>query len=189
MTTIVRETRETRVRVEAGPGVGLVTVDTGVPFLDHMLATLARTSQLDLIVTARGDLRHHTIEDVAIALGSAVLAMRSETARRYGECTLAMDDALVQVVIDLGGRPYYGGRIPSTLYDHWLRSFAFEAKATLHVRVLRGRDRHHIVEAAFKALGFALRAAMAESGVPSSTKGPVSLEVGRVDASGRGTEC
>jgi imidazoleglycerol-phosphate dehydratase len=177
MTTIVRETRETRVRIEAVLGTGEATVDTGIRFLDHMLTTLARTSGLDLTVTARGDLRHHTVEDVAIALGAAVLALRSDTAARYGERTLAMDDALVQSVIDLGGRPYYRGPLPSTLYDHWMRSFAFEARATLHLRVLRGKDRHHIVEAAFKALGLALRQALAEAGTPSSTKGTVSLEV------------
>ena len=176
MTTVVRETRETRVRVEAALGTGAATVDTGIRFLDHMIATLARTSGLDLTVTARGDLKHHTIEDVGIALGTAVLALRSDTAARYGERTLAMDDALVQAVVDLGGRPYYRGPLPSSLYDHWMRSFAFEAKATLHLRVLRGTDRHHIVEAGFKALGLALRQALAESGAPSSTKGPVSLE-------------
>ena len=178
MTTVVRETRETRVRVEVVPGRGEATVDTGVRFLDHMLTTLARTSSLDLAVSARGDLRHHVIEDVAIAVGTAVLALRTEHAARYGERTLAMDDALVQAVIDLGGRPYYRGRLPSAHYDHWMRSFAFEARATLHLRVLRGTDRHHVVEAAFKALGLALRQALADGGAPSSTKGAVSLEVG-----------
>lgn len=178
MTTVVRETRETRVRVEVVSGRGEATVDTGVRFLDHMLTTLARTSGLDLAVTARGDLRHHVIEDVAIAVGTAVLALRNERAARYGERTLAMDDALVQAVIDLGGRPYYRGRLPSALYDHWMRSFAFEARATLHLRVLRGSDRHHVIEAAFKALGLALRQALADGGAPSSTKGAVSLEVG-----------
>jgi len=177
MSTIVRETRETRVRVEAVPGTGEARVDTGIPFLDHMLTTLARTSRLDLTVTARGDLRHHLVEDVAIAVGASVLALRTESAARYGERTLAMDDALVQAVIDLGGRPYYRGPLPGSLYDHWMRSFAFEARATLHLRVLRGTDRHHIVEAAFKALGMALRQALEEGGAPSSTKGAVSLEV------------
>jgi len=177
MTTVVRETRETRVRIEAALGTGAATVDTGVRFLDHMIGTLARTSGLDLTVTARGDLKHHTIEDVGIALGTAVLQLRTDTAARYGERTLAMDDALVQAVVDLGGRPYYRGPLPSSLYDHWMRSFACEAKATLHLRVLRGTDRHHIVEAGFKALGLALRQALAESGAPSSTKGAVSLDV------------
>ena len=177
MTTVIRETRETQVHVEAVRGTGNATVDTGVRFLDHMLITLARTSGLDLTVTAGGDLKHHTIEDVAIAVGAAVLALRTDTAARYGERTLAMDDALVQAVVDLGGRPFYLGPLPSALYDHWMRSFAFESKTTLHLRVLRGSDRHHVVEAAFKSLGLALRQALAEGGSPSSTKGAVSLEV------------
>ena len=177
MTTVIRETRETKVRVDAVRGTGTATVDTGVRFLDHMLVTLARTSGLDLTITARGDLKHHTIEDVAIAVGAAVLALRSDTAARYGERTLAMDDALVQALLDLGGRPFYRGPLPSALYDHWMRSFAFEAKATLHLRVLRGSDRHHVIEAAFKSLGLAMRQALAEVGSPSSTKGAVSLEV------------
>ena len=177
MTTVIRETRETRVRVEADFGTGAANVDTGIRFLDHMLVTLARTSGLDLSITASGDLKHHTIEDVGIAVGAAVLALRTDLASRYGERTLAMDDALVHVVVDLGGRPFYRGPLPSALYDHWMRSFAFEAKATLHLRVLRGSDRHHVVEAAFKALGLALRQAMAQTGTPSSTKGAVSLEV------------
>jgi imidazoleglycerol-phosphate dehydratase len=87
-----------------------------------------------------------------------------------------MDDALVHASIDAGGRPYYRGPIPSKLYDHWMRSFADNARATLHIRVLRGTDRHHVVEAAFKALGLALRDALAESGAVFSTKGAVSLE-------------
>ena len=179
MSTVTRETKETRVRVRVVRGTGAASIDTGVAFLDHMLTTLARTSGLDLDVEARGDLKHHVIEDVAIALGAAVAALGSGTITRYGERTLAMDDALVQVVIDLGGRPYYCGKLPSSLYRHWMRSFAFEAKATLHVRMLRGDDRHHIVEAAFKALGFALRQALDETGAPASTKGAVSLEVER----------
>jgi imidazoleglycerol-phosphate dehydratase len=91
-----------------------------------------------------------------------------------------MDDALVHCAVDVGGRAYYRGRLPSALYDHWMRSFADNAKVTLHLRVLRGRDRHHIVEAAFKALGLALRDALAESGGVFSTKGSVSWK-------GRGT--
>ena len=88
-----------------------------------------------------------------------------------------MDDALVQVVLDIGGRPYYRGPLPSRLYDHFLRSFADNAKATVHVRVLRGTDRHHIVEAAMKGLGFALREALVETGAVFSTKGSVTLEI------------
>jgi imidazoleglycerol-phosphate dehydratase len=88
-----------------------------------------------------------------------------------------MDDALVHCALDLGGRPFYEGPLPSRLYDHWMRSFADNARATVHVRVLRGRDRHHVVEAAFKALGLALQDALVESEATFSTKGSVQLAV------------
>lgn len=172
--TVERETRETRIRVTLGPGDGSVaTVDTGVPFLDHMLVTFARYSGLALTVHARGDLRHHTVEDVAIVVGAAVARALPATAARYGDRTIPMDDALVHAAVDLGGRPYYEGPLPSTMYDHWMRSFADNARATLHLRVLRGRDRHHVVEAAFKALGLAVRDAFVETGAVFSTKGSV----------------
>jgi imidazoleglycerol-phosphate dehydratase len=89
-----------------------------------------------------------------------------------------MDDALVHVALDAGGRPYYRGPVPSSLYDHFFRSFADNAALTLHIRVLRGIDRHHIVEAAFKALGLALRQALEPAGAVFSTKGAVLLEPG-----------
>ncbi len=173
MSTIERQTRETQIRVTLARGTGTATVDTGEPFLDHMLVTLARYAGLDLVVHARGDLRHHLIEDVAIALGAAVAAELPPTAARFGDRTLPMDEALVQAALDAGGRVFYRGPLPSSLYDHWMRSFAEHAKATLHLRVLRGTDRHHIVEAAFKALGFALRDAFEETGAVFSTKGAV----------------
>ncbi len=178
MSTIVRETRETRVEVELQRGGGAASVQTGFPFLDHMLTTFARTSSLDLTLTERGDLKHHVIEDVAIALGAAVAGLAGPSIARYGDRTLPMDDALVHVALDLGGRAYYRGPLPSTLYDHWMRSFADHAEATLHVRVLRGGDRHHVVEAAFKALGFAVRDALCEGGAGMSTKGAVRWEEG-----------
>jgi len=87
-----------------------------------------------------------------------------------------MDDALVQACIDVGGRPYYRGPLPSALYDHWMRSFSDNARATLHIRVIRGNDRHHVVEAAFKALGMALRTGLEERDSVFSTKGAVSFE-------------
>ncbi len=175
MTIIERSTRETTIRVEVRRGTGRATVETGQPFLDHMVTTLARYSGLDLMVQARGDLKHHLIEDVAITLGAALAKFAPPTITRYGDRTVPMDDALVHVSVDLGGRPYYRGPLPSSLYDHWMRSFADHARVTLHVRVLRGTDRHHIVEAAFKALGFALRDALVETaeGAVLSTKGPV----------------
>ena len=176
MTIVKRETRETRVRVEILPGPGEGTIDTGVPFLDHMLVTLARYSGLVLSVTARGDLRHHVIEDVAIALGAALRRHTPARVARYGDRTIPMDDGLVHISIDLGGRAYYRGPLPSTLYDHWMRSFADHARATLHLRVLRGRDRHHVIEAAFKALGLAVRDALVDSGSVCSTKGEVQWE-------------
>ena len=180
MTVVTRETKETQIRVELTRGTGAasnVAADTGVPFLDHMLVTFARYAGLDLAVRARGDLRHHTIEDVAIVVGAALAAHLPATAARYGDRTIPMDDALVHVSLDLGGRPYYRGPLPSALYDHWMRSFSDNAKATLHVRVLRGHDKHHVVEAAFKALGLAVRDALVERGAVFSTKGSVSLNV------------
>lgn len=176
MSVVVRETRETRVRVEIARGKGEAAASTGIAFLDHMLVTLGRYAGLDLHVEARGDLKHHVIEDVAIAVGTGVLRLLSNPVARYGSRVIPMDDALVHVAIDLGGRSYYRGPLPSSLYDHWMRSFGEQARATLHVRVLRGRDRHHVIEAAFKALGLALRDALAEEGAVFSTKGPVSLE-------------
>lgn len=173
MTTIVRDTRETSIRVTLAAAGGSAEIETGEPFLDHMLETLGRYAGLTLSVAARGDLRHHLIEDVGITVGAAVAAYCPPTCARYGARTIPMDDALVQVVLDLGGRPYYAGRLPSGLYDHWFRSFSDHAKATVHVRVLRGRDRHHVVEAAFKALGLALREALADGGSVFSTKGAV----------------
>ena len=173
MTVVVRETKETTIRVEITRGRGEVRAATGEPFLDHMLVTLGRYAGLDLAVEARGDLRHHLIEDVAIALGAALAGFLPPTCARYGDRVVPMDEALVHVAVDVGGRPYYAGRLPSSLYDHWFRSFADNARATLHVRILRGRDRHHIVEAAFKALGLALRQALVEGDAVFSTKGAV----------------
>ena len=178
MTVVSRDSKETQIRLSMRPGTGAATVDTGEPFLDHMLVTFARYAGVDLDVKATGDLRHHLIEDVAIVLGQATAAMAPAGCARYGERIIPMDDALVQVVLDIGGRPYYRGSLPSPLYDHFLRSFADNARATLHVRVIRGFDRHHVVEAAFKALGMALRDALAETGVVFSTKGSVRLEIG-----------
>ena len=106
-------------------------------------------------------------------MGTAFARLLPATAARYGERTVPMDDALVQCAIDTGGRFFYRGPLPSTIYDHWMRSFAEHARATLHLRVIRGRDRHHVVEAAFKALGLALRQALVETGAVFSTKGAV----------------
>ena len=175
MSTVERETRETTIRVTVTRGGGEVTVDTSVPFLDHMLLTWARYAGLGLSVHARGDLRHHIIEDVAIAVGAAFKGAVPETAARYGYRVIPMDEALVACAIDVGGRFYYEGPLPSTLYDHFMRSFAEHAGCTLHLGVIRGRDRHHIIEGAFKALGLAICDALIDSGGVFSTKGSVSL--------------
>jgi imidazoleglycerol-phosphate dehydratase len=173
---VERGTGETRIRVEATIGTGTADIDTSVPFLDHMMTALARYSGVNLAIRARGDLRHHIIEDVALSAGAAIAQLVPDTAARYGDRFVPMDDALVHAVLDVGGRPFYQGPIPSSLYDHWMRSFTDSAKFTLHVRVLRGRDRHHVVEAAFKALGFSLRQSLVDTGAVFSTKGIVSLE-------------
>jgi imidazoleglycerol-phosphate dehydratase len=178
MSTVTRETRETRVRVALalGGADAPATVATGDAFLDHMLVTLARYAGWSLAVEARGDLRHHLVEDVAITVGEALRREVPATCARFSERTVPMDDALVQAALDAGGRAWYAGRLPSALYQHWFRSFADAARLTLHLRVVRGRDRHHVVEAAFKATGLALRQALADGGAVFSTKGRVSLE-------------
>ncbi len=177
MTKIERRTSETVVNIEASVGTGTSRISTGVPFLDHMMTVLSRYSGVDIDLNATGDLKHHTIEDVAIAAGDAFARLVPVACARYGTSTVPMDEALVQVTVDIGGRPFYQGALPSSLYDHWMRSFADNARMTLHIRVLRGRDRHHIVEAAFKALGFALRQALVEADAVFSTKGSVNLDV------------
>jgi imidazoleglycerol-phosphate dehydratase len=175
--TVVRETKETKVLVELARGSGKAEVDTGLPFFNHMLGTLARYAGLDLRLHARGDLRHHLIEDVAITLGTAVQRIIPATAARYADRFVPMDEALVHAAIDVGGRSYFVGKLPGRLYTHFFRSFCDHAKVTLHVRIIHGEDRHHITEAAFKALGFCLREAMVDSGAVFSTKGAVALEV------------
>ena len=177
MSTVVRDTKETQISVTVARGSGNAAVDTTRPFLDHMLITFAKYSGLDLTVHARGDLPHHLIEDVAICVGAAIAAALPPTAARFADRTIPMDDALVQCAIDLGGRPYYRGKLPVAIWEHWMRSFSDNAKATLHLRVVRGTDAHHIVEAAFKALGLCVRDAFVESGAVFSTKGTVALQV------------
>lgn len=179
MTVMERQTRETRVRVKISSEEQEIACSTSVPFLDHMMLTMGRYAGLGLEVEASGDLRHHIIEDVAICFGEALARHAPEKAARFAARTIPMDDALVQCVLDFGGRAYYRGPLPSTLYDHWMRSFAHSAHATLHLRVLRGIDRHHVVEAAFKALGLGLREALSETDAVFSTKGAVSLKEGK----------
>jgi imidazoleglycerol-phosphate dehydratase len=175
---ITRESLETKVSVRVARGGAALreAMRTGEPFLDHMLYTLARYAGLNLSVAAVGDLKHHLIEDVAITLGLALRKEIPEACRRYGHVVVPMDDALVEATLDAGGRPYYRGGLPSGLYEHFFRSLADNASTTLHIRVLRGHDRHHIVEAAFKAVGMALAQALEEGNTVFSTKGAVRVE-------------
>jgi imidazoleglycerol-phosphate dehydratase len=176
MSLIVRETKETRIRLELVRGPGEIRIETSVPFLDHMMTALSKYAGWTISLSAQGDLRHHLIEDVAIALGLALVDEVTEPVARFGHRTVPMDDALVECAVDFGGRPYYQGPLPSTLYDHWMRSFADHARCTLHLRVHRGIDRHHVVEAGFKALGMALAQALTPVGVVQSTKGQVRVD-------------
>lgn len=186
MSSIIRETNETRVRIairtpattDSGtdlPRDSGTVISSTDPFLDHMLGTLARYSGLDLSVEAEGDLRHHLLEDVAITLGLALKDTVPERCQRYGDAHVVMDEALVHVALDVGGRFFYEGNLPSAMYEHFFRSLAENAGITLHLRVLRGRDRHHVIEAAVKALGLALRHAMAPGTAVFSTKGSVKI--------------
>jgi len=174
MSVVLRETRETRVSVSISAN-GDARIGTTNAFLDHMLTAFARYAGLGLVLDATGDLRHHLIEDVAITLGLALRDFIPPTCQRYGDRFIVMDDALVHVALDAGGRAYYKGPLPSQLYDHFMRSLADNAAIALHVRVIRGTDRHHVVEAAMKALGLALRSALGPGSAVFSTKGSVSI--------------
>ena len=173
--TVHRQTRETDVRVTLDlDGTGHYEVDTGIGFLDHMLAHVAVHGLFDLTVQASGDLHvdpHHTVEDVALALGEAfdqALGNRAGIVR-IGAAYVPMDESLAHVALDLSGRPYgvtemawagpAVGGLPVTLIPHFFESFAVTARADVHARVLYGRDDHHKAEALFKALARALDAA------------------------------
>lgn len=171
---VKRVTRETDVHVTVDlDGSGAADIQTGVGFYDHLLGSLAHHGLLDLTIRATGDLEvddHHTVEDVALVLGAAVAeALGDRTGiLRFGDASVPMDEAIATAVIDVGGRPYAvidlpfrgerAGTLTLQLVDHALEAFARAAGATLHVRGT-GRNDHHLAEAAFKALGRALRAA------------------------------
>lgn len=176
MSKLKRETRETRIVCEVKRGTGAADVKVDDRFLAHMVETLARYASLDVTLEATGDLRHHLVEDVAIVLGQALRDEVPARAARYGWAVVPMDEALAEAAVDVGGRPFYVGRTPSRLYTHFLHSFATNLGATLHVRIVRGEDRHHMVEAAVKAVGLALRQALVEGDQVFSTKGAVAVE-------------
>lgn len=175
MAKLRRQTRETTILLEVVAQGGPIQVTTDDGFLTHMVETLARYAGLGLTLEATGDVKHHLVEDVAISLGLALLREVPARAERYGWATVPMDDAVVRASLDLGGRAWYEGELPWRLYEHFLQSLAVNLGATLHVMVDRGRDKHHIVEAAMKATGLALRQALREGDQVFSTKGSVSL--------------
>jgi imidazoleglycerol-phosphate dehydratase len=188
--TIDRTTKESSVSVTLDlDGTGGHEVSTGVGFYDHMLSQLSKHSGIDLTVKTEGDLSidsHHTVEDTAIAIGQALREALGDKSgiRRFGDALVPLDEALAQAVVDLSGRPYLVheepdlveliGSYDTTLTRHIFESLTSSAQICLHVRVLSGRNAHHIVEAQFKAVARALREAVAldprSPGVPS-TKG------------------
>ncbi len=176
MTGLKRETKETQIQVEIDRNGGSIDVETDEVFVTHMVETFARYAGIGIKLRATGDMKHHLMEDVAITLGLALRKEIPAKAERYGSATIPMDDALVRASIDVGGRAWYEGTLPSDLWEHFLQAFADNLGATLHVIVDRGRDRHHIVEAAIKATGMAIRQAMREGDSVFSTKGSVQLE-------------
>ena len=194
---ITRATGESTVALQLDlDGAGRSQVSTGVRFYDHMLGSLARHALIDLTVQATGDVdvdAHHTVEDVAIVLGDALREALGDKRgiARFGDATVPLDEALVQAVVDVAGRPYcvhvgepegqedvlIGGSYIGSLTRHVFETLAHHAGIALHVRVLAGRDPHHLVEAQFKAVARALRAAVARdprvTGIPSE-KGTLS---------------
>lgn len=189
-----RSTSESSVELELNlDGTGTSSISTSVPFFDHMLTAFAKHSLTDLTVTATGDTHidaHHTVEDVSIVLGHAIREALGDKAgiSRYGDALVPLDEALAQAVVDISGRPYLvhegepagfeqhliGGHFTGSLVRHTFEALAFNAGLTVHVRVLSGRDPHHIAEAEYKAFARAFRQAKAldplVEGVPS-TKG------------------
>lgn len=189
---VARATSESRVELSLDlDGTGVASVTTGVPFYDHMLTSLAKHALIDLTVVATGDLEvdgHHTVEDVAICLGDALHEALGDKRgiRRFGDALVPLDEALVQAAVDVAGRPYcvhvgepagqeyvvIGGAYAGSMTRHVFETLAHHARIALHVRVLSGRDPHHLVEAQFKAVARALRAAVEPdprvSGVPSA---------------------
>jgi imidazoleglycerol-phosphate dehydratase len=185
-----RTTKESDVHVElALDGTGVVEVDTGVPFFDHMVSQLGKHGGFDLVVRTKGDLEvdaHHTVEDTSLALGQALREALGDKAgiRRFGDALVPLDETLVQAAVDLSGRPYVVheeptlveliGSYDTTLTRHIWESLSASAQICLHVRVITGRNAHHVVEAQFKAVARAMRDAVAldarVTGVPS-TKG------------------
>ncbi|MES9906553.1 MAG: imidazoleglycerol-phosphate dehydratase HisB [Sedimenticola sp.] len=188
---IERNTLETRIKVDLNlDGTGEVCLDTGMPFLEHMLDQVARHGLIDLNIEAKGDLQidgHHTAEDIGISLGQAVAQALGDKKgiRRYGHAYVPLDEALSRVVIDFSGRPGLEfsvefpratiGDFDTELFYEFFQGFVNHAGVTLHLDALRGRNAHHIAETLFKAFGRALRMALEKdermTGMLPSTKG------------------
>ena len=189
--SVERNTLETQIRVAVNlDGTGVCTLNTGVPFLEHMLDQVARHGMIDITIEAQGDLHidaHHTVEDIGITLGQAVnkAAADKKGIVRYGHAYVPLDEALSRVVIDFSGRPgleyqvaYPRGMIGGfdvDLFHEFFQGFVNHANVTLHIDNLKGVNAHHIAETIFKAFGRALRMALAMdarmSGITPSTKG------------------
>ncbi len=168
----------------AGAAKPAIEVRTTMPFYDHMLTTLLRYAGIRGSVHATGDLRHHIVEDVAIAIGRAVRELVPPKCARYGHRAIPMDDALVLAAVDIGGRYFFAGSVPNALHTHAMRSFAEHLGASIHVRVLAGTDRHHLIEAGWKAIGLALRDAMVPGTTLFSTKGSIEWTIATDDPAG-----
>ena len=191
---LTRETSESSIDLSLDlDGTGAADIQTSVPFFDHLLTAFAKHSLIDLVVRATGDTEidvHHTVEDIGIVLGKAIAAALGDKASiaRFGDALVPLDEALVQAVVDVSGRPYLvhtgepagfelhliGGHFTGSMVRHVFEAISFHAALTVHITVLGGRDPHHIAEAEFKAFARAMRQAVAPDarvvGVPS-TKG------------------
>ena len=172
---VARRTRETNIDLRVNlDGTGRYAISIPDRWLTHMLESVARFGKFDLSIRAKGDFNHHVIEDVAIAFGRGVReALKGRPVQRVGTATVPMDDALVTVALDLVDRPYCHVDLPDEMLEHFLRSFAMEARLTLHNVVVRGKNFHHVNEATFKALGMALHEATRPASRHKSTKGKV----------------
>lgn len=191
---LTRETSESSIDLSLDlDGTGAADIQTSVPFFDHLLTAFAKHSLIDLVVRATGDTEidvHHTVEDIGIVLGKAIAVALGDKASiaRFGDALVPLDEALVQAVVDVSGRPYLvhtgepagfelhliGGHFTGSMVRHVFEAISFHAALTVHITVLGGRDPHHIAEAEFKAFARAMRQAVAPDarvvGVPS-TKG------------------
>ena len=192
--TLERSTSESQISLSVDlDGTGASDIETGVPFFDHMLTAFARHSLTDLAVRAKGDVHidvHHTVEDTGILLGQAILEALGDKAgiSRYGDALVPLDESLAQAVVDISGRPYLvhsgepagfefhliGGHYTGAMVRHFFEALVLNARLTVHLKLVEGRDPHHIAEAEFKAFARAFRQAKSldplVTGVPS-TKG------------------